>query len=494
MKYFVAGAVLCTLGITGCSKDTEETGTPTGQQAVVMMRAIVDDPQTRAVYTENTTDPTKMDFSWQKGDEISMVVHGVENNQNVKLTTTEAAKSATFSGTATPWEGSEKPAYAFYPYNTTPYTVTGGNTLETATAQFTLPNPQNYTIGGSISNSLMVGAGTATVIGNNKLDAMAKMKQVMSIIKLNIRNIPTGTKVTTVKLMCDEAVFPTTATVKLSDATITNPGTKVKELTMTVTDHTDTPTKEVSFAMFPIDLTGKKIRVEVTYADNSQWRIIEKDGTDFVRNMHYVIAFDGTPIRWADGNLIAKGQNGAENGAKTDGGLYFQFGSLIGWAGGKTGDGRGVASARVPATVKVTPAGYTGSTVWNEDWTGDPATENVATGTGDPCKYYLKGTWRLPTIYEYERLFENQGWLHTGPWTWTATPPSVTHTSGLAFPASGYRTYNTTKLNTVGTYGFYWSASPDGRQYGLGPQFHSTFVIRRYTLFRAIGMPVRCVQ
>lgn len=34
--------------------------------------------------------------------------------------------------------------------------------------------------------------------------------------------------------------------------------------------------------------------------------------------------------------------------------------------------------------------------------------------------------------------------------------------AGVAFTASGYRVDNTGKLNNVGTYGYYWSATTDG--------------------------------
>ena len=250
------------------------------------------------------------------------------------------------------WGRGDETLYAFYPYNSKAYAVASGDTPESATSTLTLPHSQSYTVGGAVSNSLLVGLGTATAEGGN-INAAAGMKQVMSIIKLNINNVPADAKVARVKLMCDEAVFPTKATVKLSDATITNLGAEVKELTMNVADNATGATKAVSFAMFPTELTGKKIRVEVTYDNIMKWRIIEKDGTDFVRNMHYVMAFDGTPTVWADGNLIAKGEHGAEIGATTDGGLYFQFGSLLGWADGTTGDGKGMPPTSVAATINV---------------------------------------------------------------------------------------------------------------------------------------------
>lgn len=100
IKYFTTGAVLCALGMIGCSKEVEEVGTQVDQQTAVTLRAIVGDQQTRAFYTENTADETKMAFSWRNGDEISLVVPDIDANRNVKLTTNDTDKSATFSGTA----------------------------------------------------------------------------------------------------------------------------------------------------------------------------------------------------------------------------------------------------------------------------------------------------------------------------------------------------------------------------------------------------------
>ena len=43
IKYFTTGAVLCALGMTGCSKEVEEVGTQVDQQTAVTLRAIVGD-------------------------------------------------------------------------------------------------------------------------------------------------------------------------------------------------------------------------------------------------------------------------------------------------------------------------------------------------------------------------------------------------------------------------------------------------------------------
>lgn len=192
-------------------------------------------------------------------------------------------------------------------------------------------------------------------------------------------------------------------------------------------------------------------------------------------------------ITWATGNLVADGKNGAKIGTATDGGLYFQFGSLIGWS--TIGD---------DPTVVINPIGYTGSTSWNEDWTGDPVTDNAVTGTGDPCRYYLKGTWRLPTKDEYGALFNNvtnNSYVNSGGWSWTASPASATNSmKNLTFLASGFRNNYDGSLDSVGTYGYYWSSSPNDARFGYRLFFSSSYLDPSFKGNRASGLLIRCVR
>ena len=202
-------------------------------------------------------------------------------------------------------------------------------------------------------------------------------------------------------------------------------------------------------------------------------------------------------ITWATGNLVAKADgSGCEIGAATDGGLYFQFGSLVGWAGGANGDGKGTPANGLTLAVKVKPAGYTAAP-WSEDWEGNPTEADASTGKGDPCHYYLGDTWRLPTKEEYEKLFNNVidgKWTNSGGWDWTASPASATHNDGKKFPASGYRSYKDGSLTKVGEDGCYWSASPDDEHNGYFLDFRSSEVNPSYSYFRPYGYPVRCVR
>ena len=192
-------------------------------------------------------------------------------------------------------------------------------------------------------------------------------------------------------------------------------------------------------------------------------------------------------IKVAIGNLVADGEHGAKIGLPTDGGLYFQFGSLVGWSA--TGD----------PEIVVRPATCAVSELWNSSWTGpnnpslDPNANDVIAGTGDPCRFYLGSTWRLPTNNDFVELFKNNGYPSTGPWTWDADSKLMSHTSGLVFPSSGFRYDTDGRLGYVGTRGYCWSASvgDDGSVYRMyfGARLYPT-----NTGSSMYGYSVRCVR
>ena len=284
-KLFRAAIMSCFLIMFGCSNDpTEDLNLQTEEKMQMTMTMETSPPTTRAKYDDTGS---QMLFSWNMGDETSVVVNGVPGNENTRLTAKADGKNADFGGTVIPWEG-RKTVYSFYPYSQRGYTVFGGDNKETATASLTLPNPQSYVVGGPVKNSFLVGVGTATVNGTS-IAASTSMKQVMTIIRLNITNA--SKRVIGVRIRTAQPLLPTTATVKMSDATISNPGSRVNILAMNVTDLTTSPTKQISFAMFPINLTGVTVRVEVIFADGSSlW--LDKPGTYFSRNKSSVMNFD----------------------------------------------------------------------------------------------------------------------------------------------------------------------------------------------------------
>lgn len=238
---------------------------------------------------------------------------------------------------------------------------------------------------------------------------------------------------------------------------------------------------------------GDKIELKFTQGSGSQASVLLP--TDWMKNENKLIKsskdyIEVNGVKVAKGNLVANGSNGAQIGKPTDVGLYFQFGSLIGWS--TTGN----------ATIAIKPVGYTGTTAWNNSWAGDPSNKNIASGTGDPCKYYLGDTWRLPTKEEFKTIMsgvnDNTVWGSVNKWSWLVSGASgasgALHDSGLFYPASGYRSGGSGGLGNVGSSGSYWSASPDGSTSGYSLYFSSGIVSPQLAFYRVDGFPVRCVQ
>lgn len=211
-------------------------------------------------------------------------------------------------------------------------------------------------------------------------------------------------------------------------------------------------------------------------------------------------------LYWTGDNLIADGKNGCQVG---DGnGLYFQFGSLVGWSGGADGSGAG-QSNNVALYQRVTPRGYTGTKNWpapvfkggtTTTGYGLPATDDPVRGIGDACRYYLGPTWRIPTADEYTQLTSAGrvgGLLDfnppiTGRWLGPNPRPA---TGALIFLTTGLRQYDNGKLLDVYSGAHYWSSSVYS-SYSAGYYLYFTeknFNSKNYTL-NEWGMPLRCVS
>lgn len=134
-------------------------------------------------------------------------------------------------------------------------------------------------------------------------------------------------------------------------------------------------------------------------------------------------------IKWAKGNLVADGKGGCKIGDPEDNGLYFQFGSLIGWSGGKNGDGTGLGTNNSsPALRVIVNNSGSGPAVNSTNWVAQenvtyfkstygeniPLTPNGA--IGDPCRHYLGSSWRLPSQEMLIALFENKGSIWGYSW------------------------------------------------------------------------------
>lgn len=159
------------------------------------------------------------------------------------------------------------------------------------------------------------------------------------------------------------------------------------------------------------------------------------------QNTDYV-AING--LGWAKGNLVATSDSTCAVGGYADYGVYFLFGSLIGWTGGEDGSGIGNGGPKLDIRVWPLEMGSTkpsielpgndktGENISTLDdyffnysmspWNADDPSSNIGTfnlpmdgdagqgtlssgryaklGVGDPCTYYLGSPWRLPTQNE----------------------------------------------------------------------------------------------
>ncbi len=128
------------------------------------------------------------------------------------------------------------------------------------------------------------------------------------------------------------------------------------------------------------------------------------------------------------------------------------------------------------------------------------ATNNVTSATKktiyDPCP----PGFCVPTGNLYYFMAGNNGgsrsdanWTTNQGKTWSATTySSYTTGNDLFFPAAGFRYFSSGALSNVGSYGFYWSATPSSASFGRGLFFDSSYWYWHY-FNRAFGLSVRPV-
>ena len=290
---------LCALCLAGCADETDETQQPQpGRQATMTMHASTAAPATRVHYTPGTTTEDKdvMHFSWDSGDMMSVCVVGEDGNENRILTTQGEGKSADFTGTVTAWEGTRN-IYAISPGSQyrAPEIANAGNPAE-ATTTLDMAPPINFDADNKqLSNHYLVGTGTATADADGNITASAAMKQVMSFVVVNIAHAPG--KLEEVRLTCEEKVFLTRTTVKLSTGEITGRENPTGEWIVRISQNTYTETLSVIIPIFPVDLSGKKIQITIQCKDGTTGTL-EKDGIEFERNTHYAVDFDSGATVW----------------------------------------------------------------------------------------------------------------------------------------------------------------------------------------------------
>lgn len=192
-------------------------------------------------------------------------------------------------------------------------------------------------------------------------------------------------------------------------------------------------------------------------------------------------------VEWARGNLVATGPNSCEIGSSIDEGSMFMFGSLIGWSAPRKGDA---------PVIEVQPADYRGGTTYTT--AAYTSSGNIMSidlghvGIGDPCRYYLGNTWRLPTAAEFTAL-NNTAAEREGPFTSNSISYLRYGRDRLRFTTGIRNSVNATPLY-VGTQGVYNTSTSGGGAYEAMYMSFSNSNVNILPWGRGHAVPVRCVK
>ena len=119
--------------------------------------------------------------------------------------------------------------------------------------------------------------------------------------------------------------------------------------------------------------------------------------------------------------------------------------------------------------------------------------ESIAGTDKDAATTILGAQFRMPTFKQIKELLDycSREWTQVnGVNGIVATGPN---SNSIFLPASGLRYYSGGSLNIVGSYGYYWSASPCSSYIGHNLSFYSDYWGWSYSN-RAFGFPVRPVN
>ena len=211
-----------------------------------------------------------------------------------------------------------------------------------------------------------------------------------------------------------------------------------------------------------------------------------------------------------DRNLGATSATPGDVGAL---GLLYQWGRKDPFLGSSSISSNTIAKSTIawPSTVSsdssngtidyatANPTTFITSNSKNDDWyyTGDFSTDNTRWTTSessksiyDPCP----AGWRVPDG-DWNGIWSKAGFDDT---TYDSTNEgisfSISSPSKTWYPASGCYLYHSSRLYDVGSYGYYWSASPySNSAYSLGFN-DSGGVDPSHPYYRANGLSVRCLQ
>lgn len=224
----------------------------------ITLTGVVNNTETRVTY--DPEDGSVSAASWELGDEVSIVVPGSSGNDNQKFAISTAAAMSDMSGKVATWEGS-KSVYAIYPFSANGYTVD-------APSESIIIDHANHEIdanaGNKYPNGLMVAIAlnsTAVSKTDNNI-AELNFKQVMSLYKLSVKDIPAEEQITAMSFEVVGERFVATADINASTGRV-NSKTRVNSVTATVKNQSG-PTASLNFSLIPVNLTGISVSIFLT--------------------------------------------------------------------------------------------------------------------------------------------------------------------------------------------------------------------------------------
>ena len=489
---------------SGCDKADKVMEEPTGGLVQFVAKAATGDPETRLGYNESGN---KMNYTWGElnTEKFSVFVLSTNAKHDFSLTNGAHSRNGTFSGSLP--EGSTT-TYAIYPsWRTDPATLTS--------MTHDLSSQGLYTTTDALyGNSKHLMWATAEA-NNGQVDYQFAHKTSMLKLELTFTGVTSKIKSVSILGAHNKANLNVTNGVLSYEDAGKGAITASDAVGFDLVDNVLT----AYVYLFPEDLTSSVFTITAMDGNGNSYTSGTFNGrvlnagtvyrlSKYMTEINYNYIVVGN-LKWAKGNLVANGVNGAKIGAPEDGGLYFQFGSLVGWSGSGNLDGTG-RGADNPLSLQVKPA-TCNITTWNNAWIGgNPTFDDPVNGIGDPCRYYLGTPWRLPTRAELNALFGQEpafsgalswgsatttvGWSNEGDFLANSTNSYASHTSGLKFPASGLRENTNGMLFFVGEYGASWSASPLTDINGFLLYFNYAEVYPSVDVYQAYGLPVRCVR
>lgn len=251
--------LLLSLLFCACSKEDD---TPTTEQQQTQVGELIDiqitasQTSTKTSYEPNTDSSIYL-FSWELGDQISVIIPDTDN-ANQKFTTTTAAASTQLDGQIATWSGSNT-VYAIYPYSASGYTISSGSLFFDNTTQII-----DATAGNSYANGLMVAAAdnsTAVAADDYSISELS-FAQVMSFLELELTDIPDGERCTTIGLEAGSDLFVLSADIDLSSGAVST--RTYSSSVSAMIENQSGSTASLNFALLPADLSNNTITLYIT--------------------------------------------------------------------------------------------------------------------------------------------------------------------------------------------------------------------------------------